>query len=54
MFRRSAKVQVKAIQLSGRLHDIAPIPAGFAVCCSHMSRLAGRSAAGRFWTSGSG
>jgi hypothetical protein len=52
----SLKAQVNGLRVSGPLRHIAPILGGFtAFCsqiCSQMSRLAGRSAARRFWTSG--
>ena len=54
--RLGSKAQVNGLRVPGRLRHIPPILGGFTVfcsqICSQMSRLAGRSAARRFWTSG--
>jgi hypothetical protein len=56
VFGWSQKWRSTAFGCLARLRHIAPILGGFAVFCSQicskMSRLASRSAARRFWTSG--
>jgi hypothetical protein len=51
-----SKAQVNDLRVSGPLRRIAPVLGGSTVfcsqICSQMSRVAGRSAARRFWTSG--